>query len=115
MGAGRGYLVDSKADGVHVAPNSPLPSPVLLHQSHQEAAGHLIVPRVIILFQQLDLKLRVDPERGWEEDDTWMRHLAQSRCQERRCSGERYLGDSCSPRQCSPGAMCPRTPACATC
>lgn len=80
LGAGRGYLVDSKADGVHVTSHAPLPPPVLLHQSHQEAAGHLIVPRVIIFFQQLDLKLGVDPECSWEEGDAWMRPLVPSRC-----------------------------------
>lgn len=114
-GGGGGYLVDSEANGVHVAPHSPLPPPVLLHQSHQKAAGHLIIPRVIILFQQLDLKLGVDPECGWEKEDMWMRHPAQLCCQKQRYRGKRYLGDSCSPQQCSPGAMCPQTPACATC
>lgn len=42
---------------------------MLLHQGHQEAAGHLVIPRVVILFQQLDLKLGIDPERGWKEED----------------------------------------------
>lgn len=115
LGVGRGYLVDSKADGVHVTSHPPLPPPVLLHQSHQEAAGHLIVPRVVIFFQQLDLKLGVDPECGWEEGDVWMRPLVSSSCQEHKCGGQRYLGDSCSPQQCSPGATCPQTPVCAIC
>lgn len=54
---------------MHVAPYSPLPPTMLLHQGHQEAAGHLVIPRVVILFQQLDLKLGIDPERGWKEED----------------------------------------------
>lgn len=35
---------------------------VFLHQSYQEAAGGLVILGVIVLLQQADLILRVDPE-----------------------------------------------------
>lgn len=35
---------------------------VFLHQSYQEATDRLIILRVIVLLQQADLILRVDPE-----------------------------------------------------
>lgn len=35
---------------------------VLLHQRHQEAAGGLVILGVVVLLQQADLILGVDPE-----------------------------------------------------
>lgn len=55
-------LIDGKADGVHVLALATVAAAVLLHQSHQEAAGGLVVLGVIVLLQQGDLILRVDPE-----------------------------------------------------
>ena len=56
-------LVDSEADGVHVLSVAAVAAAIFLHQSHQEAAGGLFVIRVVILLQQGDLILGVDPER----------------------------------------------------
>lgn len=55
-------LVDGEADGVHVLAVAAEAAAVFLHQSHQEAAGRLVVFGVIVLLQQRDLILRVDPE-----------------------------------------------------
>lgn len=63
------YLVDRKADRVHVSPHLPLLPPVLLHQGHQETAGYLIVLGVIVLLQELDLELGVNPERGCRKEE----------------------------------------------
>lgn len=46
---GSPYLVDRKANGEEIGSQLPVLAPVLLHQSHQEAADHLRVVRVIIL------------------------------------------------------------------
>ena len=56
------HLINGKADGVHVLALAPMASPVLLHESHQEAAGHFIILWIIIFLQQRDLVLGVDPE-----------------------------------------------------
>lgn len=56
-------LVDGEADGVHVLALLTVASSVLLHQRHQEAAGHLGIVGIVVLFQQRDLVLRVYPER----------------------------------------------------
>lgn len=47
--AGSPYLVDRKANGEKIGSQLPVLAPVLLHQSHQEAADHLRVIGVIIL------------------------------------------------------------------
>ena len=56
------HLVNGKANGVHVLALAAMASPVLLHKSHQEAAGHFIVLWIIIFLQQSYLVLGVDPE-----------------------------------------------------
>lgn len=61
-------LVDGEADGVHVLALFTVAPPVLLHQCHQEAAGHLGIVGVIVLFQQRDLVLRVYPECVWRTE-----------------------------------------------
>lgn len=53
---------------MHVLTLAPVPAAVLLHESYQKTAGHLIVFWVIILLQQSDLILRVDPKRVCTED-----------------------------------------------
>lgn len=60
-------LIDGEADGVHVLSVVAEAAAVFLHQSHQEAAGGLVVLWVIVLLQQADLILRVDPERVCRE------------------------------------------------
>lgn len=62
---GGSHLVDGEADRVHVLPVPAVPPTVLLHEGHQEAAGHFLVVWVIVLLQQGDLVLRVDPEGAW--------------------------------------------------
>lgn len=57
------YLIDSKADGVHVLTLAPISAAVLLHESDEKTARHLVVIWVVILLQQRDLILRVDPKR----------------------------------------------------
>lgn len=59
---GSSYLVDSEANGEEVGPQLPVLAPIFLHQSHEEAANHLRVIRVIILLQELETVLRVGPE-----------------------------------------------------
>ncbi len=61
------HLIDSKANGVHVLTMAPVPAAILLHESYQKTARHLIVLRVIILLQQRDLILRVDPKRVYTD------------------------------------------------
>ena len=65
----RPYLIDGKADGVHVLSVTAMASSVLLHKSHKEAAGNLVILWIIILLQQSDLILRVDPERVCKSED----------------------------------------------
>ncbi len=60
-------LVDGEADGVHVLALAAVAAAVFLHQRHQEAAGGLVVLGVVVLLQQADLILRVDPERVCRE------------------------------------------------
>lgn len=60
-------LIDGEADGVHILSVAAEAAAVFLHQSHQEAAGDLVVLWVIVLLQQADLILRVDPERVCRE------------------------------------------------
>lgn len=57
------HLIDSKSNGVHVPTLAPIFAAVLLHEGYQKTARHLIVLWVIILLQQRDLILRVDPKR----------------------------------------------------
>lgn len=45
---GRSYLVDGEANSEEVGPQLPVLAPVLLHQSHEEAADYLRVLRVIV-------------------------------------------------------------------
>lgn len=47
---------------------APISAAVLLHERYQETARHLIVLWVIILLQQRDLILRVDPKRVCTDD-----------------------------------------------
>jgi hypothetical protein len=56
------HLINGKANGVHVLALAAVASAILLHKSHQEAAGNLIVFWVVIFLQQGDLVLGVDPE-----------------------------------------------------
>lgn len=56
------YFVHGKADGVHVLTLTPVSAAVLLHESHQEAARHLVVLGIVVFLQQRELKLRVDPK-----------------------------------------------------
>lgn len=42
-------LIDGEADGVHVLAVAAELAAALLHQSHQEAAGSLVILRVIVL------------------------------------------------------------------
>lgn len=58
-------LIDGKADGVHVLALAAVTSAVFLHQRHQEAAGGLFVLGVVVLLQQADFILRVDPVGVW--------------------------------------------------
>lgn len=62
-------IIDSKANGMHVLPLAPVAAAVFLHQRNQEAAGSFIIFRVIILLQQRNLILGVDPERVCREAD----------------------------------------------
>lgn len=56
------YLIDAKADGVHILAHLPLPPPVLLDEAHQEGAASLPILLIFIFFLQLDEVLRVHPE-----------------------------------------------------
>lgn len=56
------YLIDAKADGVHVLAHLPLPPPVLLDEAHQEGTASLPILIIFIFFLQLDEVLRVHPE-----------------------------------------------------
>lgn len=56
------HLIDGKANGVHVLALASVAAPILLHESHQEAAGLLFILRVIVLLQQGNLILGVDPK-----------------------------------------------------
>lgn len=56
------HLIESKANGMHVLTMAAISTTVLLHESHQETASDLIVLWVIVLLQQRDLILRVDPK-----------------------------------------------------
>lgn len=56
------YLIDAKADGMHVLAHLPLPPPVLLDEAHQEGAASLPILIIFIFFLQLDEVLRVHPE-----------------------------------------------------
>lgn len=56
------YLVDCEANGEEVGSQLPVLAPILLHQSHQEAADHLRVIRVVVLLQEFQTVLRVGPE-----------------------------------------------------
>lgn len=56
------HLIDSKSNGVHVPTLAPIFAAVLLHEGDQKTARHLIVLWVVILLQQRDLILRVDPK-----------------------------------------------------
>jgi hypothetical protein len=60
--SGTVYLIDGEANGEEVGSQLPVLPPVLLHQSHQEAANHLRVIRVIVFLQKLQTVLRVGPE-----------------------------------------------------
>lgn len=62
LAPGSSYLVDGEANGEEVGPQLPVLAPIFLHQSHEEAANHLRVIRVIILLQELETVLRVGPE-----------------------------------------------------
>lgn len=42
------YLIDGKANGLHVLPHFPHTAPVLLHQAHNNGAALLTIIRVII-------------------------------------------------------------------
>ena len=64
------HLIDGEANGVHVLALTAVAAPVLLHESHQEAAGHLIIFWVIIFLQQCDLVLGIDPIRVYSEGKT---------------------------------------------
>lgn len=57
-----GNLVDGEANSEEVGPQLPVLAPVLLHQSHEEAADYLRVLRVIVFLQKLETVLRVGPE-----------------------------------------------------
>lgn len=56
------YFVHGEADGVHVLTLTPISAAVLLHEGHQETARHLVIVRIVILLQQRDLKLGVNPK-----------------------------------------------------
>lgn len=56
------YLIDGKADGLHVLTHFPHTAPVLLHQAHNEGAALLTIIRVIIHLMQLYDKLRIHPK-----------------------------------------------------
>lgn len=56
-------LIDGEPNGVHVLAVAAVAAAVFLHQSHQHATGGLVVFRVVILLQERDLELRVDPKR----------------------------------------------------
>lgn len=58
-------LIDGKANGVVVAAEPPVSSPILLHQAHQEGAPVLPIQRVVIHILQTHLELGVGAERGW--------------------------------------------------
>lgn len=61
------HLIESKANGVHVLTLAPISAAVLLHERYQKTTRHLIVLWVIILLQQRDLVLRVDPKRVYTD------------------------------------------------
>lgn len=48
---------------MHVLPVAPVSAPVFLHEGDEETARHFVVLGVVVLLQQRDLVLRVDPER----------------------------------------------------
>ena len=52
---------------MHVLTLAPIFAAVLLHESYQKAARHLVVLGVVILLQQRDLVLRVDPKRVYTD------------------------------------------------
>lgn len=64
-------LIDGEADGVHVLAVAAVAAAIFLHQSHQEAAGCLVILRVVILLQQADFILRVDPECVCRDEASW--------------------------------------------
>lgn len=70
------HLVDGEANGLHVLSDLSHFATVLLDQTHNEAASHFIISRIIILLLQLDQKLRVHPERVCREQNegqtTWL-------------------------------------------
>lgn len=59
------YLIDGKANGLHVLPHFPHPPSVLLHQAHDDGAALLAIIGVIIHILQLYDKLRIHPEGVW--------------------------------------------------
>lgn len=71
QGALTSDLIDGEADGVHVLAMTAVAAAIFLHQSHQEAAGRLIVLGVVILLQQADFILRVDPECVCRDEASW--------------------------------------------
>ena len=63
-------LIDGEANGVHVLSMATVASAVFLHQSYQETASGLTILGVVVLLQQRNLILRVDPERVCREAAT---------------------------------------------
>lgn len=61
------YLIDGKADGLHVLPHFPHTAPVLLHQAHDEGAALLTIIGVVVHLIQLNDELRIHPEGVCEE------------------------------------------------
>lgn len=107
------HLIDGEADGVHVLTVAPVSAPVLLHEGHEEAARHLVVLRVVVLFQQRDLVLWVDPKRVCKRRHNTEGQL-QRRALKRRDGGAllrpgTHWGGSCSLRRCCPSSSCHRT------
>ena len=70
------YVVDGKADGLHVLPHFLHTASVLLHQAHDEGAAILTIIRVIIRLFQLYDKLRIHPEGIYEEKQGLARSLS---------------------------------------
>lgn len=64
-------LIDGEADGVHILSLAAVAAAVFLHQGHQEAAGGLVVLRVVVLLQQANLILRVNPEGVCKSKASW--------------------------------------------
>lgn len=106
----RSYFIHGKADRVHVLTLAPVFAAVLLHERHQETARHLVILRIVILLQQRELKLGVDPKRVCADADLPLGPRDLFSALERGVRMVYVFGThwdgSCSLRPCSPSSTC---------